>query len=64
MSTSAELSRNGLLSVVASRGQDVCVAYVNGSEIGPKIEDLFSALSKLQEFDDRHADDGPEAHES
>ena len=59
MSTSAELSRDALLNVVASRGQDVCVAYVNGVELGPRIEDLFSALSRLQEFDDRHTDNGP-----
>ena len=59
MGIASEVTRYTLLNVVASRGQEVCVAYVNGSDIGPRIEDLFSALSKLQEFDDRHADDGP-----
>lgn len=37
MSTSAELSRDALLNVVASRGQDVCVAYVNGERTGAPV---------------------------
>lgn len=59
MSTSTEVTRYTLLNIVAARGQEVCVAYVNGQDLSGRVEGLFGALSKLQEFDDRHADDGP-----
>ena len=54
------MGRHALMSIAIARGQEVCVAYVNDSQLlGESIEALFGALSKLQEYDDDHATDGP-----
>lgn len=59
MSTTTSLSRYSLLAAVAATGQEVCVAWVNGNNLEGSIEALFGALSRLQQYDDQHADDGP-----
>lgn len=54
------VSRHALMSIAIARGQEVCVAYVNDpQQLGESIESLFGALSRLQEYDDDHANDGP-----
>lgn len=59
MGTTATMSRYSLLAAVAATGQEVCVAWVNGTDLQESIEALFGALSRLQQYDDQHTDDGP-----